>query len=420
MSTTVSSWAMAPSEYTALGRGNYQYDIIGDVPYGVVDGTERRDVSEALDLLALADTPFINRIGWGPESGGTTIEWISENLGPGILKLASTVASEWTSFVVTSVNGITASDTLYQIKQGSVLYHWSSTAGDHCLAVVTSHKATGGTGVSVFISYLTAGHGNALMSLPCSISSNECFYVVGAFANEGSTPNTPMPRPRTVCSNNFTILRQDVQITGTMKSTDMYAIGREDRHQIMLRLKELQRERERACLYSASITKTTAMAGLMNGCLGFLGLYPNGDNIDTSTTSLTEAAVNTVITAIWEAGGRNLTFFGHINQTAKFTRWDKNRIRMRVNDRKGGGLITSYLTESGIEIDLIPMANVPTNLAFIIDTSKVRLRAKRGRKAIMEKLGKMGDFDDWQIISEFSMEMKGFNLMQHGMFERLT
>jgi len=153
--------------------------------------------------------------------------------------------------------------------------------------------------------------------------------------------------------------------------------------------------------------------------LGFLGTQ-TGSNIDTTTTALTDSAVNTMVKYLWEHGGRSLSFFGHIDQTAKFTKWDKNRIRMRQNDRAGGGYITSYLTESGIEIDLIPMANVPTNLAFLVNTGKVKLRAKRGRKAIMEKLGKMGDFDDWQILSEFTMEMKGYNLSQHGMFTRLV
>ncbi len=417
MSTTVSTWAMSEAEL--VGRGLFSRDIVGSVPFGVVTGTERRDVSEALDLLALADTPFINKIGWGPESGGTSIEWISEDLGPGKLKLASVVASEWTSFVVTSVDGMTASDTMYQIKQGSVIYHYSSTAGDHCLAVVTSTGAAGGTGVSVFISYITAGHGAAMLSLPASIISQEIFYVIGAFANEGSMPNEPTPRPRKVVSNYFTILRQDVQTTGTMKATDMYAIGREDKHQIMMRLKEMQRERERAALYSARIAKTATIAGLMDGVLGFLGTQ-TGSHIDTATYTITESALNTVVSAVWEAGGRNLTFFGHIDQTAKFTRWDKGRIRMRVNESRGGGHITSYMTESGIEIDLIPMANVPTNIAYVLDTSKIKLRAKRGRKAIMEKLGKMGDFEDWQIISEFSMEMKGYNLRQHGGFFKLT
>ena len=417
--TTASYWAVPDPDLAAIGRGAYQRDIVGSVPYGIVTGTEARDVSDMLDLLALADTPFINKIGWGAESGGHSIEWISEDLGPGKLKVASTVASEWTSIDFSSVDGIVASDTLYQVKQGSVIYHFSSIAGDHCLAVVTSTPAPGGTGIALFVSYITAGHDAAMMSLPASIISSEIFYVIGAFANEGSVPNEPMPRQRVVTSNYFTILRQDVQTTGTMKATDMIAITNEEAHQMMLRLKEMQRERERAALYSARVAKTAAMAGLMDGVLGFLA-GQTGTHIDTSTYVLTDSAVNTVVSSIWENGGRNLTFFGHINQTAKFTRWDKGRIRMSVNEGKGGGHITHYMTEAGIEIELVPMANVPTNIAYILDTSKIKLIPKKGRKAIMEKLGKMGDFTDWQIISEFSMEMKGYNLRQHGGFFKLT
>jgi hypothetical protein len=77
------------------------------------------------------------------------------------------------------------------------------------------------------------------------------------------------------------------------------------------------------------------------------------------------------------------------------------------------------LTEAGIELDLYPMPNVPPNIAYILDTGKIQMRAKRGRKGILEKLGKMGDFDDWQLISEFSLEMKGYNLKQHGAFMNL-
>jgi len=243
-------------------------------------------------------------------------------------------------------------------------------------------------------------------------------FLVGQVANEGSVPETQKPRPRVLASNEFTILRKDVAITGSMKATEMYAIGREDKHQILMRMKELQRERERIALYASYSKKTETLAGVSNGVLGFLGSQA-GTHIDTSTTALTETAVNNIVTAIWENGGRNLCMFGDIKQLAKFTRWDKNRIRMKVRDSIGGGHITSYLTESGIELDLEPMANVPMNFSFIVDPSKIQLRAKKGRKAIMTKLGLRGDFEAWQIISEFSMEMKGYNLGQHGMFTRL-
>jgi len=409
--TTASYWLMSESE--TLGRGQYQREILSTPPHGIVDGTQKRDVSEALDLLALADTPFINKVGWGPESGGMSIEWISEDLGPGMVK-SSICESTALSFLLLSVEGIDASEAGLQLKQGSVLYSYDSGGSDpHMFAIVTSCPATGfGVGVSVTISLIDGAHAN-------SIATGQKWYVLGAYANEGSNPNVPGPRQRAILSNNFTILRQDVQITGTMKSSDMYAIGREDRHQVLMRLKELQRDREKTALYSIRYAKTSAAAGLINGVYGFLS-GQSGDHIDSSTYTLTESAVNTVVTKIWENGGRNLTFFGHINQCAKFTRWDKNRIRTRVNEGKGGGYISSYLTESGIVIDLVPMAYVPTNIAFVVDTSKISLRAKRGRKALMEKLGKMGDYDDWQILSEFSLEMKGYNLRQHGMFTKLT
>jgi len=406
--TTASTWLM--TEAASVGRGSYQRAIVTDPPWGVVDGTQRRDVSEALDVLALVDTPFINRIGWGPESGGVSIEWISEDLGTGKLKQVAANCSDCTSFVLNSVDGMDASDTAYQIEQGSILYVYDSTTACHAMAVVTSAPALA-TGVSVTLSILSGAF--------VSMAVDQPWYVIGRFANEGSIPGRPKPRQRVVASNAFTILRQDVQITGTMKSTDMYAIGREDRHQVMMRLKELQRDREKAALYSTIVAKTSILAGTMNGVFGFLNTQ-SGTHINSSTTSLTESAVNTVVSFIWEHGGRNLSIFGHIDQTSKFTRWDKSRIRTRINEGRGGGHITSYLTESGIEVDLVPMANVPTNLMFVLDTSKIKLRAKRGRKAIMEKLGKMGDFDDWQILSEFTMEMKGYNLKQHGMFKSLA
>jgi hypothetical protein len=248
-----------------------------------------------------------------------------------------------------------------------------------------------------------------------SINAGTNFYILGNAQNEGSRPGRPKPRVRTICTNEFSILRRDVAITGSMQKTAMYAVGSEDQHQIMLRMKEIQREREKMALYSIYSAKTSLAAGLLNGVFGFLTTQ-SGDHINRTTKTLTETAFNTVTSKIWEMGGRDLTVFAHISQTAKFTRWDKNRIRMRVSDKVGGGHITSYLTEAGIEVDLIPMGNVPDNLLFVVDPGRIKLRAKSGRKALLEKLGKMGDTEDWQILSEFSVEMKGYNQGQHGMF----
>ena len=381
----------------------------------IVTNTNKRDVSDVLDLLAIDDTPFINAIGWGPESGGTKIEWIAEDLGYGYIKAASVIGSSGVSILIASVENLTSAEALKQCQEGTILYHYSSTDGEHSLWAVLSITTATGT---ITFEVLSTG---VTFSGATSVATADKIWVLGAAANESSLPRANSNiRARSVKTNDFHILRQDVAVSGSMQATDMYAINREDAHQIRMRLIEMQREREKVALYSVNVTpRSTTEASLMHGALGFL-VGTSGDNIDTSTTTLTETALNNVVGAVWENGGNNLTFFGDKTQCAKFTQWDKSRIRMAPRDSRGGGYINKYMTEVGIEINVIPMRRVPKNIAFVIDTSKCRLRAKRGRKAIMEKLGKKGDFDAWQIISEFSLEMKGYSIGQHGLFTRLS
>jgi len=378
----------------------------------IVSLTDKRDVSDMLDLLALSETPFINRIGWGSDSGGTSIEWISEDLGPGYVVVASVAASAGTSLNVGTVEGLTTAQAVRQLQTGTILYHYSSTDGEHSLMALTLVSADG----ELEFEALSTG---TSFSVSTSTIIGDKLHILGAVANEASLPRTGNFRDRVVNSNGFTILRQDVQISGSQKATDMYAIGREDTHQIKMRLKELTREREKQALYGVHVTpRSTTEASLMNGALGFL-VGQGGDNISTAT-SLIKSEADKVIGAVWESGGTNLTFFGHKDQCAKFTQWDINRIRMAPREGLGGGQVTMYLSEVGVEVEIVPMKKVPKNIAFLVDTSKVRLRAKKGRKGIMEKLGKAGDFEDWQIISEFSMEMQGYNLHQHGLWTRLA
>jgi hypothetical protein len=90
------------------------------------------------------------------------------------------------------------------------------------------------------------------------------------------------------------------------------------------------------------------------------------------------------------------------------------------DDKIGGFHVTKYLTDIGIEVDLIPMRKFPVNALFVLDTSKIKLRAKKGRKLFVEKLGITGDRVEYQVISEFSSETRGYNLGWHGYFGALT
>jgi len=380
----------------------------------IVSDTDRRDVSDVLDLLALADTPFINRIGWGAPFAAQKIEWLSEDLGPGWVASSVAAGSAAGSFIADSAGlAITTAEAIKQIQTGTVLYHYSSTDGEHGLYVADA-VAEASIGTTALCTDANAA------ATQTSIIAGDKIYILGALVNEASLPRTGLWRARAIRENYPTILRQDVQISGSMKETDMYAIGGEEMHQIRMRLKEMQRERERMALYGPGMSvRSTTNPTINKGVLGFL-LASGAPGVDNSTTTLTPSAMNTVVNDCWNYGANNLTFFGDINQCAKFTQWDIDRIRMAPRDGRGGGNITWWMSEAGIEIEIVPMRQVPTNMAFVVDVSKIQLRAKRNRKALMEKLGRAGDFEDWQIISEFSMEMKGYDHGQHGMFSRLS
>ena len=251
------AWLIASTALT--NRSNPQLDIIGTGLQDIADGTERRDVSEILDLLALADTPFINKVGWGPESGGTIIEWISEDLSPGYFPAASQVATAGPSIIASQIGSTSGSEVTRQVHDGTLLYARMSNTTDstHALMVVISEPAA----ISIVVSNLVVGVMSGIGSAGIIAGNN--VFVLGQVANEGSIPGEAKPRRRVLASNTFTILRKDVAITGSMKATDMYAIGREDKHQILMRMKEMQRERERLALYATLSAKTTTLAGVL-------------------------------------------------------------------------------------------------------------------------------------------------------------
>ena len=56
----------------------------------------------------------------------------------------------------------------------------------------------------------------------------------------------------------------------------------------------------------------------------------------------------------------------------------------------------------------------------MLDSDKIKPRAKKGRKLFVEKLGKDGDRTRYQMISEWSLEMKGYDTGQHGAFLKLN
>lgn len=376
-------------------------------------GTNVRDISAMLDLWAHKETPLLNRIQWGPDSGGLVIEWVSEHLGWRYVEVSGALASNGTTFEPASLSAtITQAEQVKMIKPGTMLYakgvaNSGELSGDHGWFVVTCVTTPTVTGAWIG-------------STKCSVAASGKMWIVGAFANEGSAMNIDTSRTRAMMSNKMTILRQDITVTGSMAATDMYAVGDEIAHQKAMRLLEMQKDRELSILLGWAQARTSAAVGYMKGVAQYMVGDVSNSNMDNSTTSLTKSAVNTIVAAMADLGHRPNVAVGSYTQVRKFTSWDEARIRSRPDDRVGGEWVNSFLCDTGIELDLIPIMQFPTNWLMIFDTENVTLRAKRGRKLLIQKLGLAGDYEQWQILSEYSCEFKNSNKQGYGGFHILT
>lgn len=385
--------------------------VYHDTTADIGASTNRRDVSDMLDLWAHKDTPFLNKLSWGAETGALNIEWVSEHLGFGYLVPACEATTASATTIIGSSGLSTAAKALLQITTGTLLFGYNSAASEYALLWVNSI----GSSNSIAYDFIAITTCTSL-----TVSTAEKLYIIGSVANEGSAPRSDRSRSRAVITNAMAILREDVAITGSMAATDFYAVEDETKHQISMRLMEMQRHREMLILFSKSATRSSTVAGLFDGAFGYLESKSGQNWVKDSSQDFTEATVNDMAAELYDNGGNPNVLVGSVEQLRKFTAWDRSKVRTNPDAKLGGHFVTRYLTDVGFEVELLMMRKFPPNICFMLDTDKISLRAKKGRKLILEKLGKEGDRDKWQMISEFTVEFRGYDKGQQGMWSKLN
>jgi len=374
--------------------------------HDTVASTDVRDVSDVLDLLALKDTPLLNRLKWGSDVHNKIHSWITEDLGPGYVILSGQVASD-ASYILIGTSGIgNITQALDQIHTGTILK--SAKAATNGYVVV--EKPNNGSN-STIIDFMSGT--SALLTAAATM------FIVGSPVNEGSSPRIDRTRERGVASNKTMIFREDVRLTGTDMATKYYGVANQLQHQIEMRAIEYWRTLESAVLLSrkdaGSSTETQVMGGVYDYLRG-----QSGSHIDTTTTTLDEASLNTVAAAIYDKGGSPNAFVCGSKQARQINTFDRARVRVEQDSKVAGFNVKKYMTDLGVELDILITRRCPARYAFVLDLDSIDLRAMKGRKYELKKLAVTGDFVNYQLISEVTMEFRGYSFAQHGMFSALT
>lgn len=228
-------------------------------------------------------------------------------------------------------------------------------------------------------------------------------------------------RTATTRLGNYTqIFKNSVSISGTDTMTKKAGRARDMAYQVMKVAKEQKLDIEKALFANQARSAGSSLAGRrlagvpawmvtnVNFQSGSSGANPTGDGTDARTddgvpTAFSQTKFDAVMQAIWSSGGKPdkvyLSAF-QMNLALGFT--GNNNQRSNVAGEKGKvyNLIGAYMTPWG-DVDFIPSRENRGRDVLIAqsDMWKVAL----GRKTFNEELGKTGDNEKRQVITELTL-----------------
>ena len=340
------------------------------------------DLSDVLSAVLLADTFFLGRIKMG-EAGSQTIHyWTEDSLNATVVTNAAALDSSETTLNVGSAHGL-------RLRIGALLQ--DEAIGKTEVMQVTAISTDQITVVRGVGDSAPAGEAHAAAG---------SYRIIGMPVQEGDDGVVDRSVARSRKNNSFQIFKREVAVSGTTKAIKSAGVPSEFNYQIGQRMLELNRELGMSHLQGVKIaTGSDTVYRSMDGVRNVVRI---GGNTITTSEALSEGAVNALATLVWNDGGQVDLAVGHENQMAKFAELYKDKIRLAPSDRQVGRFITKFLTDKGIEIDLVTDRWALKGDLLLVDSSRLSLHALQGRALHMEPLAKTGDADRAMIVGEYT------------------
>lgn len=368
------------------------------------------DLSEVLSAILLDDTDFVSVIGISNEvAKQTKHSWVEDALNATIaIQSGGTSAQMALGTTSGTVLRLSASHiTRAKITAGTLLKNQLS--GKTEVIQVTAISSTSAT--------VSRGYGGTSAQTHAAAATWE---IIANPRPQGMAGPADESTTRTLKFNYTQIFSKGVKITGTTQSIEHAGVSAEDDYQIDLRLRELKRELDRTCIMGARAGSDVGAStyGTMGGIIEFVGFIEAANNVGTAET-LTPSVLNTLIKKCWDAGlDPDMVLVGGV-QKQKISSFDQEFRRSTLDSRRAGYTVEEFVSDLGINLRVVVDRWVPNDVAVVFASPKVKILPLKGRAFFLEKLGKTGDSNDWQIVGEYTMEVRNasaasyhFNLKQ--------
>lgn len=357
------------------------------------------DLSEVLSAVLLDDTDFVSMMGISNDSATQTKHsWVEDALNAtqatqsGGTQAQMALGTTTGTILRLSASHITRS----KITAGTLLK--DSLSGKTEVVLVTAVSGTSAT--------VTRGYGG---SSAVTHAAAAVWDIIANARPQGMDAPADESTTRSLVSNFTQIFSKGVKITGTAEAIDHAGLNSESQYQVMMRLKELKRELDRTCILGMKAGGDVGAStyGTMGGLLEFIGF--GGGNVRGTAETLTPSVLNTMAKDVFDDGGVPSIVLVSGLQKQKISAFDAEFRRSTFDAMRAGYTVEEFVTDLGVNLRVIVDRWVPSDVAFVLDGSRIKILPLKGRSFFLEKLAKTGDAEKWQIVGEYTMEIRNAN-----------
>ena len=359
-------------------------------------GVYKLDLSEVLANILLDDTDVVSMLGISADvATQTKHSWIEDALNATTATQSGGTSAQMALGTTTgTVLRLSASHiTRSKITAGTLLKDQLS--GKTEVLQVTAVSGTSAT--------VTRGYGATSAQVH---AASAVYDIISNPRPQGMAGPSDESTTRALKHNFTQIFSKGVKITGTAQAIDHAGVNAEDAYQIDLRLRELKRELDRSVIMGVRAGDVSASVySTMGGLIDFIGFIEAG-NVNGTAETLTPSVLNAMALQAYNDGGMPDTVIVGGTQKQKISTFDQEFRRSTLDSRRSGYTVEEFVTDLGMNLRVIVDRWVPSDVCLVVDSSKVKILPLRTRAFFLEKLGKTGDSNDWQIVGEYTMEVR--------------
>jgi hypothetical protein len=350
---------------------------------------EKRDISEVIELLDPFDVPLLNMVGQNSLHFPCTQvkhEWIEDRLIPRAGTLSSAYVAGSGQITVTSGEGkfLLIDDT---ILIDDMIFRVVSGPPDSDTLTVTLIRGT-----------------------DAAAAAATAWRKLGHAAPEGGVSRLENRKTVANIPYNYTQIMKDwAVVTGTMDVISRYGYNNERAYNEEKILKNLTMDLEQLLLYGVrTVDDGPPRRSTMGGLFEYVYLAGIADSWPTILNAADGDFTETMMNNMMQVGadlGSHWDFI-MVNGTNKrrITSWATPRIRTERDERMAGASVGSYESDFGI-VDVIFNRNLRASDIIFGTKGSLGIGPLNGRQFSSRLVPKLGDFDHWEILGEYTMEV---------------